>query len=58
MIPTSSIGNTEDRNTIIKTKAVALEVSLQIGMKIRRTPIPKEVHKQTTKKIVKYYRHC
>ena len=58
MIPTSSIRNIEDKNTIIKTKAVALEVSLQIGMKIRMTPIPKEVHMQTTKKIVTYYRHC
>jgi hypothetical protein len=36
---------------------VALVVSLQIGMKIRMTPIPQEVHKQTTKKIVTYCRH-
>jgi hypothetical protein len=37
---------------------VALEVSLQIGMNVRMTPIPQEVHKQTTKKIVTYCRHC
>jgi hypothetical protein len=37
---------------------VALEVSLQIGMNVKMTPIPQEVHKQTTNKIVTYYRHC
>jgi hypothetical protein len=50
--------NPKDQNTIIKSKAVALEVSLQIGMNVKMTPSPHEVHKQITKKIVTYYRHC
>jgi hypothetical protein len=37
---------------------VALEVSLQIGMNVKMTPIPQEVHKQTTKKILICYNHC
>jgi hypothetical protein len=50
--------NTEEKNTIRKIKGNGLEVSLQIRMNLRMTPIPQEVHKQTTKKIVTYYRHC
>jgi hypothetical protein len=41
-----------------KSKVVALEVSLQIGMNVKMTPILQEDQKQTTKKIVTYYRHC
>jgi hypothetical protein len=37
---------------------MALEVSLRIGMNIKMTPILQEVQKQTTKKILTYYRHC
>jgi hypothetical protein len=37
---------------------MALEVSLQIGMNVKRTPITQEVHRKTTKKIVTYYGHC
>jgi hypothetical protein len=50
--------NPKDKNTIIKIKGSGPGVSLQIGMKVRMTPIPQEVHKQKTKKIVTYYRHC
>jgi hypothetical protein len=40
-----------------KSKAVALEVSLQIGMDVKMTTSPQEVQKQTSKKMVTYYHH-
>jgi hypothetical protein len=40
-----------------KSKAVALEVSLQIMNGNKMTSIPKEVQKQTSKKMLIYYHH-
>jgi hypothetical protein len=37
---------------------MVLEVSLQIGMNVKMVAILQEVQKQTTKKIVTYYRYC
>jgi hypothetical protein len=36
---------------------VGLEVSLQIRMDTKMTPIPQEVQKQTSKKMLTYYHH-